>query len=147
VEHAGKTRELAMDPVSGETNTFRTKVFFPERGDYAIEMEAMAGGESLDKYKRVMHVDTTLSEGAELVVDDAFLESLASRNGGYYRPENQLDELMERLKAKMMASASPQDLPLVSKPAILHGILPLYVLLAMMVLVGEWMMRRRMNMM
>ena len=146
-EHAGKAQELVIDPVSGETNTFRTKVFFPERGEYVVDMEALAGGESLDKYKRAIHVDTTLSEGAELVVDDAFLESLASRNGGYYRSENQLDELMERLKAKMMASASPQDLPLVSKPDILRGTLPVYVLLAMMVLVGEWMMRRRMNMM
>lgn len=144
-EHGGKTEELSVDPIPGSGNTFRTKVFFPERGEYVVNLEAMAGGESLDKYNRILHVGSAVNEGAELAVDDPFLESLASRSGGYYRPEDRVDELVERLKARLTASASPHDLPLVSKPDVLYHTLPLYVLLAMLVLVGEWILRRRMN--
>lgn len=145
-KYAGAARELSLEPVSGEENMYRTRVTFPERGDYIVEMEAKAGDQSLDKYQRTLHVGSTLNEGAELAVDHAFLENLASRGGGYYEPEGNADQLIERLKAKVMATSSPQDLPLVRKPDILFQTLPLYVLLVMLVLVGEWVMRRRMNM-
>ena len=145
VEHAGKIRILSIDPVRGAENMFRTEFFFPERGDYAVTLEAIAGGESLDKYERTLHVGSGLNEGADLAVDHAFLGSLAGRSGGYYEPEGNVEQLIERVKAKMMANASPQDLPLVREPDILYGTLPLYVLLAMLVLLGEWILRRRMN--
>jgi hypothetical protein len=126
---------------------FRTKVFFPERGDYAIDLEARKGDEVIDKYQRTIHVGSSLNEGAQLVVDHAYLENLTGRSGGSYTPEKTVDQLIERLKDNLMAAASPQDLPLVRKPDLLNHTLPVYVLLAMLVLVGEWVMRRRMNMM
>ncbi|MCX6868561.1 MAG: glutamine amidotransferase [Verrucomicrobia bacterium] len=147
MKHADKSQELVLDPVSGEDNMYRTKVFFPERGDYAIDLEAKKGDEVIDKYQRTIHVGSSLNEGAQLVVDHAYLENLTGRSGGSYAPEKTVDQLIERLKDNLMAAASPQDLPLVRKPDLLHHTLPVYVLLAMLVLVGEWVMRRRMNMM
>ena len=145
-EHAGKTKELPIDPVRGEGNMFRTKVFFPERGEYVFKLEAMVGAESLDKYERTIRVGSALNEGAELAVDHAFLESLASRTGGYYETENQVDKLIKRLKSKVMESAGPHDFPLVRKPDILYNRLPVYILLVMLILSAEWILRRRMNM-
>jgi hypothetical protein len=44
----------------------------------------------------------------------------------------------------LMTSADPHDTPLVTKPA-LFGLLPVYILLVMGVLLWEWILRRRMN--
>ena len=146
-EHAGETKKLSIDPVRGEGNIFRTKVFFPERGEYAFKLKATLGNEPLDEYDRTIRVGSAVNEGAELAVDHAFLEGLAGRSGGYYKPENEVDSLITRLKAMVMESAGPHDFPLVRKPDILYGTLPVYVLLAMLILAAEWILRRRMNMM
>jgi hypothetical protein len=121
-------------------------MFFPERGEYAFKLKAMLGDELLDKYERTIRVGSSVNEGADLEVDRQFLESLAARSGGFYKPENEVDHLIERLKAKVRESASPNDLPLTHKPALLFETLPVYVLLAMLILAGEWVLRRRMNM-
>jgi len=145
-EHDGETKELSIDPLRGNGDTFRTKVFFPERGEYAFKLEAMLGDELLEKYERTIRVGSAVNEGADLKVDRPFLESLASRSGGYYEGENEVDKLIERLEWKVRESASPQDLPLTRKPDILFDTLPVYILLTMFVLAGEWIVRRRMNM-
>jgi len=49
------------------------------------------------------------------------------------------------LREKLVESGSPQDLALTQEPNILN-VLPVYILLAMGVLIGEWVLRRRMNM-
>jgi len=144
-EHGDKNQELFIEPVPGAGNRFQTQVFFPARGEYVVHLSAMVGGEPLDHYERILHVGAPPNEGAELEVDHVFLERLARRGGGYYRPEDQVDELIERLKAMVLASASPHNLPLVRRPAVFYDTLPLFILLAMLVLVGEWIVRRRMG--
>jgi len=142
VEHAGTSQDLSI--VLKDGNDFQTEVFFTDRGDYAIKLEATRAGEPLDSYERVIRVGSNVSEGAELAVDHPFLENLAARSGGYYQREAEAEELMERLKAMLMTSADPHDTPLVSAPA-LFGLLPIYILLVMGVLLWEWILRRRMN--
>jgi len=145
-EHAGETKELSIDPVRSERNIFRTKVFFPERGEYIFKLEAMLADDPLDKYERTIRVGPGVNEGANLTVDDPFLDELAGLWGGYYKGENELDALIQKLEAMLMASAGPHDFPLVRKPDILYGTLPVYVLLAMLILAAEWIFRRRVNM-
>ena len=144
IEHDKKTTALSIDPVRSDRNVFRTKIFFPDRGEYVFKLDATLGDEPLDKYERTIHVGSAVNEGAELAVDHPFLDRLAGQSGGYYESENEVDLLIQRLKAMVMDSAGPHDFPLVQKPDILT--LPLYVLLAMLVLSAEWIMRRRMNM-
>lgn len=142
VEHAGTSQDLSI--VLKDGNDFETKVFFPDRGDYTIKLEATRAGEPLDSYERVIRVGSNVSEGASLAVDHPFLQNLAARSGGYYQREADAEELMERVKAMLMTSADPNDTPLVRAPA-LFGILPFYILLVMGVLLCEWILRRRMN--
>jgi len=77
-------------------------------------------------------------------VDHPFLENLAARSGGNYQREADTEQLIQRLKAMLMTSADPHDSPLVSEPA-LFGVLPVYILLVMGILLWEWALRRRMN--
>jgi uncharacterized membrane protein len=142
VEHEGTTQELSI--ILTDANDFTTKVFFPDRGDYKIKLEATLAGEPLDSYQRVLRVGSNVSEGADLAVDHPFLENLAARSGGNYQREADTGQLIERLKAMLMTSADPHDTPLVREPA-LFGVLPIFILLVMGVLVWEWFLRRRMN--
>jgi len=125
-------------------NDFQTEVFFTDRGDYTIKLEATRAGEPLDSYERVIRVGSNVSEGADLEVDHPFLQNLAARSGGYYQREADAEQLIQRIKAMLMTSADPHDTPLVTKPA-LFGLLPIYILLVMGVLLWEWILRRRMN--
>ena len=142
VEHAGTSQDLSI--VLKDGNDFQTDVFFADRGDYTIKLEATLAGESLDSYERVIRVGSNVSEGADLAVDHPFLENLAARSGGYYQREADAEQLIERLKAMLMTSADPHDTPLVRAPA-LFGLLPIYILLVMGVLLWDWVLRRRMN--
>ena len=142
VEHAGTSQDLSI--VLKDGNDFQTKVYFSDRGDYTIKLEATRAGEPLDSYERVIRVGSNVSEGADLTVDHPFLENLAARSGGYYEREADAEELMERIKAMLMTSADPHDAPLVRAPA-LFGVLPVYILLVMGALLWEWILRRRMN--
>jgi uncharacterized membrane protein len=140
VEHEGATRDLSI--VLKDGNDFQTKVFFPERGDYTIKLEATLAGEPLDSYERVIRVGASVSESADLAVEHPFLENLAARSGGNYQREADVDQLVERLKAMLMTGADPHDTPLVNA---LFGVLPVYILLVMGILLWEWILRRRMN--
>jgi uncharacterized membrane protein len=142
VEHEGTTQELSIVLTDG--NDFQTKVFFPGRGDYKIKLEATLVGEPLDTYERVLRVGSSVSEGADLAVDHPFLENLAARSGGNYQREVDAEQLIQHLKAMLMTSADPHDTPLVREPA-LFGMLPFYILLVMGVLLWEWILRRRIN--
>ena len=142
VEHAGTTQDLSI--VLKDGNDFQTKVFFPERGDYKIKLEATLAGEPLDSYERVVRVGSSISEGADLAVNHPFLENLAARSGGYYQKETDADQMIQRLKNMLMTSADPHDTPLVMEPT-LFGVLPVYILLVMGILAWEWVVRRRMN--
>ena len=142
VEHAGTTQDLSI--VLKDGNDFQTKVFFPERGDYKIKLEATLAGEPLDAYERVVRVGSNISEGADLAVNHPFLENLAARSGGNYQKETDADQMIQRLKAMLMTSADPHDTPLVMEPT-LFGVLPIFILLVMGILSWEWVTRRRMN--
>jgi hypothetical protein len=142
VEHAGTSQDLSI--VLKDGNDFQTKVFFPDRGDYTIKLEATRAGEPLDSYERVIRVGSNVSEGAALAVDHPFLQNLAARSGGYYHREADAEELMERINAMLMTSAEPHDTPLVRAPA-LFNVLPFYILLVLGALLWEWILRRRMN--
>jgi len=145
VKHAGESKKLSINPIGSDGDAFETKIFFPERGEYSIQLETTIAGKLLDRYERTIRVGSAVNEGANLDVDRAFLENLAERSGGYYKGENEAEHLIERLREKLVESGSPQDLALTQEPNILN-VLPVYILLAMGVLIGEWVLRRRMNM-
>ena len=140
---ADQTEELTVIP--GENNTFRTKIFFPRSGEYAITLEATLKGEPLGTYEHTICVGSELNEGAELAVNHRFLEDLAAGSGGYYKPEQEADKLIVRLQAMIEQSADAHDIPLLNNPAI-GGILPVFVILAMFILLAEWIIRRRLKM-
>jgi len=79
-----------------------------------------------------------LNEGANLEVDHAFLSSLASLGGGMYFPEGQFDSLIGTLRNRLLGRAVSMEVPLIQDKFI-------YILIFVGILMLEWIIRRKMN--
>jgi hypothetical protein len=138
VSHGDQTRKVPIDPVPGRDDTYRTKIVFPDRGEYRFRAEALAGFDRIDTYERTFRVAPTRNEGAQLEVDHAYLDDLASRSGGGYAPETDLDDFVERLRSRLMTEAVVTEVRLVQDYGAFFALL-------LVVLMAEWFIRRRMN--
>jgi hypothetical protein len=142
IEYDGETAELPV--VLKSLSDFETKVFFPKAGEYTVKLEATLSGEPLDSYERIIRVGSSVSEGSDLAVDHPYLDSLASRSGGSYSREDDTEKMLERLDELLEASSEMRDTPVV-RMAPLFNLLPIYIIILMGVLLWEWILRRRMN--
>jgi hypothetical protein len=142
VKYDGETGELPV--VLKSLSDFETKVFFPKAGDYTVKLDATLSGEPLDTYERMIHVGSSVSEGSDLAVDHPYLDSLGSRSGGSYSREDDTETLLARLDDLLEASSDMRDTPVV-RMAPLFNLLPLYIIILMGVLLAEWILRRRLN--
>jgi len=135
----GKSEKVAVDPVLGKEGHYRSRVVFSGRGEYLFRLEAFIGTERLDLYERKFRVAPTVSEGANLELDEPFLADLAGRSGGYYRNERDLDKLIEIVRKKVIAGSVRTTTPLVEDRFV-------YLTIFMLILLAEWFIRRRMHM-
>ena len=138
VTHGSQTSKIAIEPVAGTEQTFKTKIFLPDRGEYLVRIEAWTGFDKVDTYERTLRVSPTRNEGARLEVDHAFLNHLAGSSGGMYEQESESDRLLERLRTSLVTGSIDTQVRLVEE----HGIFFLVVLAA---LIAEWVFRRRLN--
>ena len=142
VAYDGETAELPV--VLKSLSDFETEVFFPKAGDYTVTLDATLSGEPLDTYERIIRVGSSVSEGSDLAVDHSYLDSLASRSGASYGREDDTEKLLKRLDELLESSSEMRDTPVV-RMAPLFNLLPLYIIILMGVLLWEWILRRRMN--
>ena len=134
----GKTTPVSVEPVMGRGNTYKAKVAFTKSAEYAFELQAMVGERILESYQRKIAVGTKLNEGANLEVDHAFLSSLASQGGGMYFPEGQFDSLIGTLRSRLLGRVVSMEIPLIQDKFI-------YILIFVGILMLEWIIRRKMN--
>jgi len=83
-------------------------------------------------------VGPSLNEGANLQVDHAFLDNLATASGGAYFRESDFEKLTEMLRSRIMEQAISMEIPLVQDRYI-------YLLIFLGILILEWTVRRKMN--
>jgi hypothetical protein len=134
----GKTTPVSIEPVMGRESTFSAKVTFNKSAEYDFDMQALVGEQVLESYQRKIAVGTKLNEGANLEVDHAFLSSLASQGGGMYFPEGQFDSLIGTLRSQLMGRVISMEIPLIQDKFI-------YILVFVSILILEWVIRRKMN--
>ena len=134
----GKTTPVSVEPVMGRENTFTAEVAFTRSAEYAFELQALVGEQVLESYQRKIAVGTKLNEGANLEVDHAFLSSLASQGGGMYFPEAQFESLIGTLRSQLLGRVVSMEIPLIQDKFI-------YVLIFVGILILEWIIRRKMN--
>jgi hypothetical protein len=134
----GQSTSVPVEPVMGRTNTFTAKVNFSRSAQYRFELDALEGDQVLESYQKTIVVGARLNEGANLEVDHAFLNSLAAQAGGRYFREGEFENLIGTLRSRILSRTVSMEIPLIEDNYV-------YILLFIGILVLEWIIRRRMN--
>lgn len=129
---------ISVEPVMGRTNTFTAKLNFSRSAQYLFELDALVGDQVLESYEKTILVGTGLNEGANLEVDHAFLNSLAAQAGGRYFRESEFENLIGTLRSRILSRVVSMEIPLIEDKCI-------YFLIFIGILILEWIVRRRMN--
>ena len=129
---------ITVEPVMDRTNTFTAKMNFSRSAQYLFELDALVGDEVLESYQKTIVVGTRLNEGANLEVDHAFLNSLAAQAGGRYFREGEFENLIGMLRNRILSRVVSMEIPLIEDKCI-------YILIFVGILILEWIIRRRMN--
>jgi uncharacterized membrane protein len=136
--NSGQAQTLDMAGALGSESEFSTSMVFRTRGEYVFEVKAFVGEKLLESYAKTLRVGPVLNEGAKLEVDHAFLDYLATQSGGAYFREGDFGKLIETLRGRVVEQAVAMDVPLVQ-----HNYV--YIIVLLLILAGEWTLRRRMN--
>jgi hypothetical protein len=134
----GKSTPVSIEPTMGRENTFTAEIDFARSAQYVFELQALVGDQVLESYSRRIAVGAKLNEGANLEVDHAFLNSLASQGGGMYFPETQFESLIGTLRSRILGRVVSMEIPLIEDSYI-------YIIIFVGILVLEWIIRRKMN--
>ncbi|MHC4626614.1 MAG: hypothetical protein ACYTDV_06505 [Planctomycetota bacterium] len=134
----GESTPVEVEPTMGRENAFTAEIEFAKSAQYIFELQARVGEQILESYQRTIMVGTRLNEGANLEVDHAFLSSLASEAGGMYFPETQFESLIGTLRSQILGRVVSMEIPLIEDSFI-------YIIIFVGILVLEWVIRRRMN--
>lgn len=129
---------VPVQPVGGQRHAYRAEFLLAEPAEHRFELQVLVGTQLLESYSKTFSGALRYNEGAHLEVDHAFLTELAGRCGGAYVPEAEFDRLVDHLQGRLWEQAVTTDVPLVQDRYV-------YIAVFLLVLVGEWILRRRMN--
>jgi uncharacterized membrane protein len=134
----GGDKDVNLSPVMGQADLYSAKILLPQRGDYTFRLSAYAGANLAESYERVLPVEPLLDEGASPELKEAYLREIAARANGVYAYEKDLEPVREFLRRQIVSQQASVALPLVN----FWNIFPVVVIL---ILIGEWLLRRRLN--
>ena len=132
------TTPLAVEPVQGQPNTFVTKIRLHTRGEYNFKLTAYRGDNLLENYEKILRVAPLADEGSRLELDEDFLRRLAERASGSYYHEKNADDFLKRV-----ATGLAQKSVFIESSLVQAG--PWFALLFLALLVIEWVLRRKRN--
>jgi hypothetical protein len=138
MEVEGQSRPVTIEPVMGQGNTFRAEMNLAGSARYRFELQAYLGEQMLESYEKTIVVGTKLNEGANLEVDHAFLNNLAAQGGGRYFREAEFENLIGTLRNRILSRVVSMEVPLIEDKYI-------YILIFIGILIIEWLIRRRLN--
>ena len=131
-------RDVDLVPVTGQPGRSTAKIIFGARGDYTFRLTAYAGGSVAETYERVVSVEPLLEESASPELKEAYLRDMAVGAHGIYTDEQHLDPVAAFLRRQVMAEQPAVAVPLAND----WNVFPV---LAILILVVEWLVRRRHN--
>jgi hypothetical protein len=132
----GEAHALAVESLPGQVGSARTRLHFPERGDYRFRLVVYQDERVADTYDKLLVVAPRLGEGNRLRVDDAMLRAATAAIGAAYAPEFQAEQVLAKLQGTLAGR------PTVSEASLVNGN-PWYLAGVLALLVTEWVLRRR----
>jgi hypothetical protein len=130
--------DVDLTPVTGQAGLYSAKIPLPQRGDYTFHLSAYSAATLAESYDRDLPVEPLLEEGASPELKDAYLREIAAQARGVYTGEKDLEPIRAFLREQIVAQQSFVVVPLVN----FWNIFPIVLIL---ILVGEWLLRRRLN--
>jgi hypothetical protein len=131
-------RDIDLLPVSGQAGQYAAKINFGPRGDYIFRLTAYSGSSVAESYERTLTVEPLVEEGANPELKEAYLKDIAQHAHGIYTDEHHLDPVAAFLRQQVMA-----EQPAVAVP--LADYWNIFASLIILILMAEWIMRRRYN--
>lgn len=131
----GEERPVTASPVPGVPGKWTVAVKVGPRAPHTLVVEAVSGTDVLARLESRIVVQPRPTEGSRLEVDMPFLTDLAGRSGGTAALED-VSPVARAIRGQLAQSAVTVEQPLVQK----GYVFPAVVLL---VLVAEWLVRRR----
>ena len=131
----GEERPVNVSPVPGVPGKWTAAVKVGPRVPHTLVVEAVSGTDVLARLESGLVVQPRPTEGSRLEVDVPFLTDLAGRSGGTAAVED-ASPIVRAIRGQLAQSAVTVEQPLVQK----SYVFPVIVLL---VLVAEWLVRRR----
>jgi uncharacterized membrane protein len=130
--------DVSLTPVTGQANAYTAKIPLAQRGDYTFHLAAYSGSQLAESYERDLPVQPSIEEGASPELKESFLREIAARARGVYTGEKDLAPIDEFMRRQIVAQQSFTVVPLVN----FWNIFPAVIIL---VLIIEWILRRRLN--
>jgi hypothetical protein len=109
-----------------------------QRGDYTFHLSAYSGDTMAENYERVLPVEPLVEEGANPELKDAYLREIAKQTKGVYTDEKNLDPIRTYLREQVVSQQA-------SVPVSLVNFWNIFPILIILLLVTEWILRRRFN--
>ncbi|MEI9998995.1 MAG: hypothetical protein WDO13_07400 [Verrucomicrobiota bacterium] len=134
----GGDREITLTPAAGQANVYTARFPLPQRGDYTFRLSAYSGANLAESYERTLSVEPLIDEGASPELKEAYLRALAAQAHGVYTGERDLAPVEAFLRGQVVTQGSIVTVPLAN----FWNILPAVILA---LLVAEWLLRRRLN--
>ena len=134
----GGDKDVSLVPVAGQANMYTAKIPLPQRGDYTFRLSAYAGARLAESYERALPVEPLIEEGASPELKEAYLRGIASKARGVYTPEKDLEPVKTFLREQIVSQQSSLTIPVVS-------FWDIFPVLVMLILITEWLLRRRLN--
>jgi len=134
----GGDKDVNLSPVMGQADLYTAKIPLAQRGDYTFHLSAYSGANLAESYERVLPVEPMLEEGASPELKETYLRGIAARANGVYANEKDVEPVRVFLRQQIVSQQSSVAVPLVN----FWNIFPVAIIL---VLIGEWLLRRRLN--
>ena len=131
-------KEIDLTPAIGLANMYAAKMALALRGDYTFRLSAYAGSNLVESYERALLVEPLLEEGASPELKEAYLRQIAAKARGIYTDEKNIAQIEAFLRDQVAGQQSSVARPLVN----FWNIFPFLV---MLLLIVEWLLRRRLN--
>ncbi len=130
---------LNAEPQDDDAGAFTVRMLLNKRADYTFRLSAYDESGLVETIEQTVRAEPLLVEGSNLEVDEDFLRRLAARGGGTYLHEDKAKDLLKHITSSQGRKTLISERPLI-------GSGPWFFTAAIILLLFEWILRRRMNM-
>ncbi len=150
-------KQIPLQPVEAHSGMYQAIIEHPEKGDWTMELTANREGKELGRQPLAFTVIPPADEMLKLAANPQLLSEISQASGGFHYSLSQLPQLIEQLIRTDTASAQArqQSVPLANLFRVIPSLfghvphweqrydLPMQGALALLILAGEWILRRK----